>query len=53
MKVLIAEKPSVGMELARITGCTVRRDGYMEGGQLGGEPCRVTWAVGHLSLIHI
>lgn len=48
MKVLIAEKPSVGMELARITGCTVRRDGYMEGGQLGGEPCRVTWAVGHL-----
>lgn len=48
MIVLIAEKPSVGMDLARITGCRTRRDGYMEGGYLQGEPCRVTWAFGHL-----
>lgn len=53
MIVLIAEKPSVGMELARITGCKTRRDGYMEGGRissgpLAGKDCCVTWALGHL-----
>ena len=48
MIVLIAEKPSVGLELARITGCFIRKDGYMDGGSLNGEPCRVTWALGHL-----
>lgn len=53
MIVLIAEKPSVGMELARITGCRDRHDGYMDGGHisngpLNGEQCCVTWAIGHL-----
>lgn len=48
MITLIAEKPSVGMELARITGCRNRHDGYIDGGYLNGEPCRVTWAIGHL-----
>lgn len=48
MITLIAEKPSVGMELARLTGCRERHDGYVSGGVLRGEPCRVTWAFGHL-----
>ena len=48
MITLIAEKPSVGMELARITGCRSRCEGYMEGGRLQGQECRVTWAIGHL-----
>ena len=48
MITLIAEKPSVGMELARITGCRTRQEGYMEGGRLNGDACRVTWAIGHL-----
>ena len=48
MIVLIAEKPNVGMELARITGCRERHDGYVDGGRLHGQPCSVTWASGHL-----
>ena len=53
MIVLIAEKPSVGMELARLTGCRERKDGYMDGGSiaagpLAGKSCCVTWAIGHL-----
>lgn len=48
MIVLIAEKPNVGMELARITGCRDRHDGYVDGGRLHGQPCSVTWASGHL-----
>ena len=48
MITLIAEKPSVGMDLARITGCRTRKDGYMDGGRLAGQACRVTWAFGHL-----
>lgn len=51
MITLIAEKPSVGMELARLTGCRTRGDGFMEGGRLSGEACRVTWAIGHLCQI--
>ena len=48
MITIIAEKPSVGMDYARITGCREKKDGYMEGGRLQGEPCRVTWTFGHL-----
>lgn len=48
MITIIAEKPSVGVEYAKITGCRTRQDGYFEGGRLNGEPCRVTWALGHL-----
>ncbi|MFS4474301.1 DNA topoisomerase [Chryseobacterium sp. T20] len=43
MKAIIAEKPSVANELARIIGATEKRDGYFEGGGFF-----VTWAFGHL-----
>lgn len=43
MKALIAEKPSVAHELARIVGATEKRDGYWEGNSF-----LVTWAFGHL-----
>lgn len=43
MIVIIAEKPSVGRELARIVGATTRADGY-----LSGNGYAVTWAFGHL-----
>ena len=40
---IIAEKPSVARDIARIVGVTSKQDGYMEGcGYL------VTWAMGHL-----
>lgn len=48
MKLLIAEKPSVAQELARAVGAYQRNEGYIAGGSLHGEPCRVTWAVGHM-----
>lgn len=42
-KLVIAEKPSVGMALAKVLGAYQRQDGYMEGsGYL------VSWCVGHL-----
>lgn len=43
MKVIIAEKPSVARELARIVGATTRQEGYIEGNGYA-----VTWAFGHL-----
>lgn len=43
MKAIIAEKPSVAYELARIVGATEKKDGYCEG-----EGFLVTWAFGHL-----
>ena len=40
---IIAEKPSVARDIARIVGATGKQDGYMDGnGYL------VTWAMGHL-----
>ena len=40
---IIAEKPSVARDIARIVGVTSKQDGYMEGcGYV------VTWAMGHL-----
>lgn len=40
---IIAEKPSVARDIARIVGATQKQDGYIEGnGYL------VTWAIGHL-----
>ena len=40
---IIAEKPSVARDIARIVGATSKQEGYMEGcGYL------VTWAMGHL-----
>ena len=43
MKTIIAEKPSVARELARIVGATKREEGYFQGGGYA-----VTWAFGHL-----
>ena len=40
---VIAEKPSVGNDIARVLGCTEKKDGYIEGNEY-----IVTWAVGHL-----
>jgi DNA topoisomerase-3 len=43
MKVIIAEKPSVGREIARVFGATTKKDGYIEG-----KGYTFTWAFGHL-----
>ena len=32
MRLVIAEKPSVAMNLAKVLGAGARRDGYTEGG---------------------
>lgn len=40
---VLAEKPSVGRELARVLGCGRGGEGYLEG-----ERYVVTWALGHL-----
>ena len=44
MNLIIAEKPSVGRELAGIVGAKERKDGY-----ISGNGYIVTWAVGHLT----
>ncbi|PWU67060.1 DNA topoisomerase III [Gracilibacillus dipsosauri] len=41
--VVIAEKPSVGRDIARVLKCNKKANGYMEGTQY-----IVTWALGHL-----
>ncbi|WP_207534250.1 DNA topoisomerase 3 [Desertivirga arenae] len=43
MKVVIAEKPSVARELAKVFGATGKKDGYIEG-----KNYSFTWAFGHL-----
>ncbi len=43
MILCIAEKPSVGRDIARVLGATTQRDGYMEG-----NGYIVTWTFGHL-----
>lgn len=40
---VLAEKPSVGRELARVLNCNKRENGYCEG-----KKYIVTWALGHL-----
>lgn len=40
---VLAEKPSVGRELARVLGCKKGGEGYLEG-----DRYVVTWALGHL-----
>ena len=42
-KLVIAEKPSVGREIARNLGCFDRSQGYIDG-----QDWIVTWALGHL-----
>jgi DNA topoisomerase-3 len=43
MKIVIAEKPSVARELAKVFGATTKKDGYIEG-----KGYSFTWAYGHL-----
>ena len=43
MKLVIAEKPSVGREIARVLGCREKGEGCLKGGEY-----IVTWAFGHL-----
>lgn len=43
MKTVIAEKPSVALEIARLLGASEKKDGY-----LTGNGYQVTWAFGHL-----
>ena len=46
MKVIIAEKPSVGREYAAALGAKEKRDGYIEG-----NGWVVTWSFGHLATL--
>lgn len=41
--VVLAEKPSVGRDIARVLNCTQKGNGFMEG-----KEYIVTWALGHL-----
>lgn len=41
--VVVAEKPSVGRDIARVLGCKTQGRGFLSGGDW-----IVTWAVGHL-----
>ncbi|MBL8727963.1 MAG: DNA topoisomerase 3 [Planctomycetes bacterium] len=43
MRVVVAEKPSVARDLAKVLGAHQRRDGFLEG-----NGWQVTWAIGHL-----
>ncbi len=43
MIVVVAEKPSVGRDIAKVLGCRDRGEGFLKG-----ENYLVTWAVGHL-----
>lgn len=43
MKVVLAEKPSVAKDIARVLGATSKQNGYLEG-----NGYQVTWAFGHL-----
>ena len=40
---VIAEKPSVARDIARVLKCSQKGDGF-----IGGEKYIVSWAVGHL-----
>jgi len=44
MIAILSEKPSVGMDIARIVGATEMNDGY-----ISGNGYMVTWALGHLA----
>ncbi len=43
MKVIIAEKPSVARDIAKVLKITEKKSGYIEG-----RGCAITWAFGHL-----
>ncbi|WP_270180541.1 DNA topoisomerase III [Alkalihalobacillus sp. CinArs1] len=42
-KLILAEKPSVGRDIARVLNCSKKGNGYLEG-----DRYIVTWALGHL-----
>lgn len=42
-KLVLAEKPSVARDIAKVLKCSSRKDGYIEG-----KDYVITWAVGHL-----
>ena len=42
-KLVLAEKPSVARDIARVLGCNKKGNGYLEGNKYV-----VTWALGHL-----
>ncbi|MCL2363050.1 MAG: DNA topoisomerase III [Defluviitaleaceae bacterium] len=44
--VIIAEKPSVGRDIARVLNCTGKGDGYIHG-----EGYVISWAIGHLATL--
>lgn len=44
MKLIICEKPSVGMTIASALGIETKKDGYMEGTDF-----LVSWCIGHLA----
>ena len=46
MKAVIAEKPSVAKDIARVLGASEKKEGYIEG-----NGYMVTWAFGHLSVL--
>lgn len=43
MKLVIAEKPSVAGDIAKVIGATTKKDGFWEGNNY-----QVTWCIGHL-----
>ena len=43
MIVVVAEKPSVGRDIARVLKCREKGEGFLKG-----DTYLVTWAVGHL-----
>ncbi|MCM8541103.1 MAG: DNA topoisomerase 3 [Lentisphaeraceae bacterium] len=43
MKVVVAEKPSVARDIAKVLGARSKKDGYIEG-----NGYQITWAFGHL-----
>ena len=43
-RLVIAEKPSVAMSIAKVLGATARKDGHMEGGGW-----LISWCIGHLA----
>ena len=46
VNVVVAEKPSVARDLAKVLGANQRRDGFLEG-----NGWKITWALGHLATL--
>ena len=46
MNVVVAEKPSVARDLAKVLGANQRKEGYLEG-----NGWQITWALGHLATL--